>query len=82
MIPTLSLYYHLGENIKTARLRRNTTLAEMAERTFMTRSDAIPVDPVQLPLTAQEFNTQGLFGAFQDATPDEWGTHLLDRAAE
>lgn len=51
-------------------------------RKFLTRKDAIPVDPVQLPLTAQEFKTQGLFRAFQDAMPDGWGMHLLDRAAE
>ncbi|MBI9113343.1 type II toxin-antitoxin system HipA family toxin [Maridesulfovibrio ferrireducens] len=51
-------------------------------RKYLTRNDAIPVDPIQLPLTAQKFQTQGIFGAFQDAMPDGWGTHLLDRAAE
>ncbi|MBI9113342.1 helix-turn-helix domain-containing protein [Maridesulfovibrio ferrireducens] len=35
---TISTLKILGENIKTARLRRNVTLAEMAERTFMTRN--------------------------------------------
>lgn len=49
---------------------------------YLERTDAIPIDPRQLPLTAQTFQTIGLFGAFQDASPDSWGRHLLDRAAE
>ena len=49
---------------------------------YLERPDAIPVDPLQLPLTTQPFQTTGLFGAFQDASPDSWGRHLLDRAAE
>ena len=49
---------------------------------YLERADAIPVDPLQLPLTAGTFQTTGLFGAFQDASPDRWGRHLLTRAAE
>ena len=49
---------------------------------YLERDDAIPIDPLQLPLTAQTFQIIGLFGAFQDASPDSWGRHLLDRAAE
>ena len=49
---------------------------------YLVRTDAAPVDPLQLPLTTQLFQTTGLFGAFQDAGPDRWGRHLLDRAAE
>ena len=49
---------------------------------YLERPEAIPLDPLLLPLTTQEFQTTGLFGAFQDASPDSWGRHLLDRAAE
>ncbi len=49
---------------------------------YLERTDAIPLDPLQLPLTNQNFQTTGLFGAFRDASPDSWGRHLLDRAAE
>ncbi len=49
---------------------------------YLERPNAIPLDPLQLPLTGQIFQTTGLFGAFQDASPDSWGRHLLDRAAE
>lgn len=49
---------------------------------YLERDDAIPIDPLQLPLTTRTFQTAGLFGAFRDASPDGWGRHLLDRAAE
>jgi serine/threonine-protein kinase HipA len=49
---------------------------------YLLRPDAIPLDPRQLPLTTGVFQTTGLFGAFRDASPDSWGRHLLDRAAE
>jgi serine/threonine-protein kinase HipA len=49
---------------------------------YLERPDAIPLDPLQLPLSTREFQTTGIFGAFQDASPDSWGRHLLDRAAE
>jgi serine/threonine-protein kinase HipA len=39
------------------------------------------MDPFRLPLTEQRFQTLGLFGGIQDASPDGWGRHLLDRAA-
>ena len=32
--------------------------------------------------TPARIRATGLFGAFQDASPDSWGRHLLDRAAE
>lgn len=51
-------------------------------RRYLERGDAVPIDPLQLPLTAQTFQSTGIFGALQDASPDRWGRHLLDRAAE
>ncbi len=51
-------------------------------RRYLERNDAAPLDPLQLPLTLSEFQTAGVFRAFQDASPDAWGRHLLNRAAE
>jgi serine/threonine-protein kinase HipA len=51
-------------------------------RRYLERKEAAPLDPVQLPLTRSEFQANGVFRAFQDASPDAWGRHLLDRAAE
>lgn len=51
-------------------------------RRYLERSGAAPVDPLQLPLGFDNYYAQGVFRAFQDASPDGWGRHLLDRAAE
>ncbi len=52
---------------------------------YLQREDAISIDPVQLPLgkgTFRSTETSPIFGAIRDASPDDWGRHLLDRAAE
>jgi len=52
---------------------------------YLQREDAISIDPVQLPLGDALFRstpTSPLFGGIRDATPDAWGRHLLDRAAD
>jgi len=54
---------------------------------YLKRRDAIPVDPVSLPLTAAEPGNsreyepkQGLelFGAVRDAMPDAWGRRVIE----
>ena len=47
---------------------------------YQTRPDALPVDPVNLPLglpayPAARFH-EGLYGAFRDAAPDYWGRQV------
>ncbi|WP_320044299.1 HipA domain-containing protein [uncultured Desulfobacter sp.] len=47
---------------------------------YLLRPDAIPIDPVRIPLIEGEFNTsprQALFNAFKDAAPDRWGRIVL-----
>lgn len=51
-------------------------------RRYLERSDALALDPFQLPLGSGGYQTGGVFRAFDDASPDGWGRHLLDRAAE
>lgn len=51
-------------------------------RRYLRRKDAVALDPLQLPLAAHRFSSKGMFRVFQDASPDGWGRHLLDRAAE
>ncbi|WP_419785122.1 type II toxin-antitoxin system HipA family toxin [Pseudodesulfovibrio sp.] len=51
-------------------------------RKYLGRKNAVSIDPRQLPLTNEKFKTVGLFRGFRDATPDGWGRHILDRAAE
>lgn len=54
-------------------------------RKYLARDNAVAVDPVQLPLGRGVFTSTAaapLFGGIRDASPDGWGRHLLDRAAE
>lgn len=51
-------------------------------RSYLDRPDALPLDPVHLPLSDQEFETArmgGMFGALRDTTPDAWGRMILER---
>ena len=51
-------------------------------RSYLERSNAIPLDPKFLPLTDQRFETKpdfDLFSAIRDAAPDGWGRHVLAR---
>jgi len=51
-------------------------------RSYLSRPDALPLDPVHLPLSDQEFTTTltgGMFGALRDTSPDAWGRLVLER---
>ena len=52
---------------------------------YLARDNAVAVDPVRLPLQGGLFTSTTavpIFGGIRDASPDGWGRHLLDRAAE
>ncbi len=49
-------------------------------RRYLLRPDALPLDPVNLPLSPQRFVTRknkGLFGPLRDVLPDSWGRYLI-----
>lgn len=49
---------------------------------YLQRPNAVPVDPINLPLHARPAPTQlleGLYGAFRDAAPDAWGRLVVER---
>jgi serine/threonine-protein kinase HipA len=51
-------------------------------RSYLSRTDAVPIDPYHLPLEDREFQTArlgGLFGGMRDATPDFWGRRVIER---
>ena len=53
-------------------------------RRYLTRSDAVPIDPVELKLGESPFLTtrlHGLFGALRDASPDYWGRRVIEKHA-
>ncbi len=53
-------------------------------RTYRERPDAVELDPVELRLSSQVYETArmgGFFGAIRDAMPDFWGRRVIERSA-
>ena len=51
-------------------------------KSYLSRHDAVAIDPVELYLSDKVFETglmKGLFGAFRDSSPDLWGRLLIER---
>lgn len=51
-------------------------------RRYLERRDAVPLDPLELPLTPRTYETRllgGVFGALRDAAPDYWGRRVIQR---
>lgn len=51
-------------------------------RSYRSRHDAVPIDPIHLPLSPQTFETAklgGIFSALRDASPDAWGRLVIQR---
>jgi serine/threonine-protein kinase HipA len=52
------------------------------DRKYLTLPDALPVDPLELPLAGPIVparTNDGLYGAFRDALPDFWGRLVLEK---
>jgi serine/threonine-protein kinase HipA len=53
-------------------------------RRYLARSDAVPIDPIELELEERTFQTahlRGMFGALRDASPDYWGRRVIEKYA-
>jgi serine/threonine-protein kinase HipA len=53
-------------------------------RSYLARSNAVEIDPVELKLGSRTYETvlmKGLFGALRDAGPDYWGRRVIDKHA-
>jgi serine/threonine-protein kinase HipA len=51
-------------------------------RSYLERGDAVPIDPVALPLSDRTYETmslKGMFGAIRDAGPDYWGRRVIEK---
>lgn len=51
-------------------------------KTYLARQNAVEIDPVELKLGTQKYETtllKGVFGALRDAGPDYWGRLIIDR---
>ena len=53
-------------------------------RSYLARSNAVEIDPVELKLGSQTYETvrmKGMFGALRDAGPDYWGRRIIEKHA-
>lgn len=53
-------------------------------RTYLARPDAVPLDPLELKLARETYQTtalKGVFGALRDAGPDYWGRRVIEKHA-
>lgn len=51
-------------------------------KSYLSRPDALPLDPIELKLAPQLYETtalNGVFGALRDAGPDYWGRRVIER---
>jgi serine/threonine-protein kinase HipA len=51
-------------------------------RSYLARNDAVEIDPVELKLSDETYETArlgGVFGALRDAGPDYWGRRVIER---
>ncbi len=51
-------------------------------RTYLARDNAVPLDPIELPLSDRTYSTtrlKGIFGALRDAGPDYWGRRIIEK---
>jgi serine/threonine-protein kinase HipA len=63
--------------------RRGTPVGRFVYgRSYLTRPNAVALDPVELTLSAQPYATTalgGVFGVLRDASPDYWGRRVIQR---
>lgn len=51
-------------------------------RSYLANARAVPIDPVELKLSAKTYETvqlNGVFGALRDAGPDFWGRRVIEK---
>jgi serine/threonine-protein kinase HipA len=49
---------------------------------YLARADAVAIDPVELKVSGETYETtrlDGVFGALRDAGPDHWGRRLIEK---
>ncbi|UFZ03166.1 type II toxin-antitoxin system HipA family toxin [Bradyrhizobium ontarionense] len=53
-------------------------------KSYLARGDAVPIDPIELKLSGDTYETtrlNGVFGALRDAGPDYWGRRVIEKHA-
>lgn len=53
-------------------------------KSYLARQDAVEIDPVELKLSTETYETarlEGMFGALRDSGPDYWGRRVIEKHA-
>ncbi len=88
MLKQLYVFVYLSDTwvpcglLKYIEAGRNSTSSFRYGRKYLDRSNAIAIDPVQLPLTDtthETFDGFQVFNGIRDAGPDRWGRYLLEK---
>jgi len=68
-----------------AKDRRGNALGRFVYgKSYLSRGDAVSIDPVELKLSEETYETgrlNGVFGALRDAGPDYWGRRVIEKHA-
>ena len=51
-------------------------------KSYFARDNAVPIDPIELKLATNTYETnllKGMFGSLRDASPDHWGRRIIER---
>ncbi|WP_407114480.1 type II toxin-antitoxin system HipA family toxin [Bradyrhizobium sp. LMG 9283] len=68
-----------------ARDRRGNALGRFVYgKSYLSRGEAVAIDPVELKLSGETYETgrlNGVFGALRDAGPDYWGRRVIEKHA-
>lgn len=46
---------------------------------YLQKKNAIPIDPIHLPLYEKTYESESIFGALKDSSPDRWGRYLIEK---
>ncbi|MCZ0953644.1 MAG: HipA domain-containing protein [Rhodospirillaceae bacterium] len=82
VLPGETVFVTAGRFVLTTDRRGIPTGRFVYGRSYLARPDAVAIDPVDLRLTSENFETRqlrGVFGALRDAGPDYWGRLVIER---
>lgn len=71
-----------GKFVLTADRHRNPIGRFVYGQSYLARNNAVAIDPIELKLTTETFETRklkGIFGALHDAGPDYWGRRVIEK---
>lgn len=71
-----------GKFVTTTDRRGNALGRFLYGRKYLAREDAVEIDPIELKLSSDIYETirlGGMFGAIRDAGPDYWGRRVIEK---